>query len=138
MNVIQLNTVNLGGDIVVKKSGGGGSTPTPPSGGSTLEYLDVSGDGIIESAVASLAWLAKAYVEGMTVIAPLQVLEDEGVIGGGKSPSAVMIDLSAKLSLGDGLISIKEVLVAQGHGIITEADIDAIPRITKEEFYTLD
>lgn len=107
------------------------------SGGSNVEYLDLSGEGIIESAVSAFAWLAKAYLEGMTVIAPLQVLIDEGVIGVGKYPSAVMIDLSAKLSLGDGFISIKELIVAQGHGIVTEADIDAIPRLTKEQFYDL-
>lgn len=112
-------------------SGGG-------EGGSTIEYLDVSGEGVVESGVCTMAWLAKAYLEGMTVIAPIQVMKDEGVVGAGKFPSAVMIDFSAKISLGNGFISLKEVLVAQGGGIITEADIDAIPRITKEQFYSLE
>ena len=97
--------------------------------------MDVSGAGLVESAVATFAWLAKAYVEGTTFIAPFSMMKDEGVIGVGKFPSAVMIDLSAKVYVGGGLMSVKELIVAQG---ISEADIDAIPRITKEEFYTLD
>lgn len=104
---------------------------------STIEYLDVSGGGVVDSGVATFAWLAKAYYEGMTIIAPLQVMKDEGIIGVGKKPSAVMIDFSAKLSLGNGFMSVKELLVAQGGGIITEADIDAIPRLSKEQFYDL-
>lgn len=104
---------------------------------SNIEYLDVSGGGVVDGGVATFAWLAKAYYEGVTIIAPLQVMVDEGIIGGGKRPSAVMIDFSAKLSLGNGFMSVKELLVAQGGGIITEADIDAIPRITKEQFYDL-
>lgn len=112
-------------------SGSGGESD------SNIEYLDVSGDGTAEIAVTTFAWLAKAYSEGMTVIGPLIAMIDEGVIGGEKKPSAVMIDLSAKLYLGNGLISIKEVLLEQAHGLISEADIDSIPRLTKEQFYDL-
>lgn len=95
----------------------------------------MSGAGLVESAVTTFAWLAKAYVEGTTFIAPIAVMKDEGIIGVGNKPSAVMIDLSAKVYAGAGLMSVKELIVAQG---ISEADIDSLPRITKEQFYTLE
>lgn len=121
-----------GGNVVIKRGEGGGSTP--PSGGSNVEYLDVSGlEMRIKGTLWQLAYMRKGYsaTNGFDIIATSWLQASESDV-----KKAVM------LSFSDIVMATKEI----GFTIpqycaqlgVTEEQLDAIPRLTKEEFYNLD
>lgn len=120
-----LNSVKVKTNVAQSGEGGGSA--------SAVEYLDMSGAGLVESAVAAFSWLGKASLEDAVIIAPTILLKDEGFIGVGKFPIAVAIDFSANIVVGEPM-TIKDLLILQG---VTSDQLAALPRITEEEFYTL-
>ena len=129
MNITTLNTTTLDGGVIIKK----GVTPTPPSGGeNNYEYIDVRGSDV-GTILCMMGIYAKVVSGDKVSILPAayadKLASDEGVI------IAVSIDFSALLvenvfsgyngTVGDWLTS---------YGV----DTSSIPRITKEQFYSLD
>lgn len=148
MNVKTLNTTSLDGDVVIIKKGSassGGSTP--PSGGSTIEYLDVSEywgiQNSLRDALATLADILKVKDNGETFVgtgtAGMQALLGSSITA--TDCIAVAIDLTRHMrgKDADGQLvfdfSIADFLITN----IPDAQeqLDSIPRLTKEQFYTL-
>lgn len=148
MNTILLNTISDGKVIVRKtaENGGnaGGDTGGSGGGSSNIEYLDVSGMELSKNSklyyLAIISIFAKAIIHGGSaqIIAPSLVslstmLTDITTI----SIKALAVDFSATyaeylISAGQGSAgTIKDVLLRFG---VTEEELAAIPRITKEEF----
>ena len=138
MNIAKLNTASLDDKTFIIKRGtsGGGSTPdTPPSGGESGDnyvYANLEQLGQIESiAFGMFAMLVKVEKDGEVQIVPAgyaRILESNG--GEWKE---VGIDISVKVVMsGYGVMTIAETLVEVG------VDINSIPKITKEQFYSLD
>lgn len=146
MNTTTLNMTTLdGGNVIIKKGEGGGSTP--PSG-SNVEYLDLRGveaGQLRNFLVAFAANLNVEITEGGLVGAKmagltwgyLDIMFDTAI-----NPNwakAISIDLTTNIiQEQDGqqmVMTIRELITALG---LNPADIDAIPRITKEQFYSLD
>lgn len=114
--------------INTEVSGGGGE-----SGGSNIEYLDVSGlPAEVESVFLMFSILAKYSTQYETVISTPFLLQNVIV---GKRFKAVIIDFTMQISEMGLIGTIKDAFIAQG---FTQAEIDAIPRITKEQFYSLE
>ena len=108
----------------------------PTSGGSasgenTYEYIDVRGMGEMKALLAMFA-LAVRFDGAERYTMPIaQFMVDAGESAFSKV-LAVMIDTSFVIDIGsDGQFTCYEVFAAQG------VDIDSLPRLTKEEFYTL-
>lgn len=143
MNVTTLNTTTLdGGNVIIKKGGGG--TPTPPSGGSNVEYLDLSGvEDPLLTLIIGFAPLCKINNDGtMAVGAPFYGLRFfTGELGTRVTHvKAVGIDLSQRfdIKMGTEAMNISLIDYLTMMGVATQADLDAIPRLTKEQFYSLD
>ena len=133
MNIIRLNSI---GEPFAKSG-----QATPPSGGGTeassMEYLDVSGLDVTNpdskyNALLGYSMLAKANLSGNLACLPsaaaIQMLEMVTI-------SSVAIDFNLQLNaFMDSLKTIKEHLLSL---YFTEAELAAIPRITKEQFYAL-
>lgn len=128
---------------------------TPPSGGggsgesaSTIEYLDVSGLGdtnqSLRNALVAVADIVKSKNEDGTFVGAcllgIQLLT--GVTNNATTCVAVAVDLSRhikgkSIEAGGALdMSIAEILIMMTS--ITQELLDSIPRITKEQFYTLE
>lgn len=130
MNTTTLNMTTLDGGVIIKK----GTAPAPPSGGSNVEYLDVSGLEIrIKGPLWQLAYMRKGYsaINGFDIITTSWPQASESDV-----KKAVM------LSFSDIVMATKEI----GFTIpqycaqlgVTQEQLDAIPRITKEQFYSLE
>lgn len=119
------------------------------SGGSTIEYLDVSGLGetneYLRNGLVSLADIVKSKNEEGTFVGVcltgIQILF--GISTNNTTTCvAVAVDLTRHIMYkpingeGAGSLTIAQVLTSIVEGI-TQADLDSIPRITKEEFYDL-
>ena len=101
---------------------------------STIEYLDVSGfpAEIAESVFLMFSILAKYNTDGYgTIIATPFLTKNINIE---KQFKAVMIDFTIQIVEMGEIGTIKNALIAQG---LTQADLDAIPRLTKEQFYDL-
>ena len=129
--------VNFAEEIKSISAGGG------ESGGSTIEYLDVSGmQESLLTIIARFAPLCKINKDGeMAVGAPYYGLM---LFTGELSTrithvKAIGIDLSQRFDIKKGTNAMNVTLIdyLTMMGIATQADIDAIPRITKEQFYDL-
>ena len=141
MNITTLNMTTLDGGVIIKKE----TAPAPPSGGesggSNLEYLDVSGLSAEERGMISL-YLAM-YARGVhddgagnksLLVASLAAFANGfGLVEWGKEISAIAIDLSAEVILAGNKMTVSEVFPLVSGGI----DLASIPRITKEQFYDL-
>lgn len=111
------------------------------SGGGTMEYLDLSGvDRSVKVAVGQYAVYVKAILEkynGKVTGVPLYVIESL-VDDPFEAISAIAIDFASEVLQEMGGSSVRtstaESVLLYG---TTQADIDAIPRITKEQFYDL-
>ena len=148
MNIIRLNSI---GEPFAKSE-----QATPPSGGGTeassIEYLDVSGSSPVKASVIQFANLFKSggakinYPEssaGLSIpkgIAPIgnllegiRGLDYEGFTTVLNSIKAVSIDFSTPIIMNENvpIMTIKQVFSG------AEEMLDALPRLTKEEFYTL-
>ena len=132
---INLKTNN---EIHIKElSAGGGSLGGEAS---TIEYLDVSGMAdemsVKKTALIFQSYLVKFFDDNKVSViggAGLLTVEDnintitEGVV-------AVAIDSNAKIIMEGRIGTILEFL----SNLLTQEELDANPRITKEEFYSLE
>lgn len=151
MNTIKLNT--LGDKVIVRKTADGGNEGGGNAGGSTFEYLDVTNvtglDGILKFLLFQMAYMGKVpqtvKVNSITMqqgIAPLgsymyafssTLSGSEAFTQAVNAITAISIDFSTTININGQVMTIPELFTMQG----VPLDIDAIPRITEEEFYTL-
>lgn len=138
MNTTTLNMTTLDGGVIIKK----GTAPAPPSGGesaSTIEYFVY--DKGTASAVGTYAQYVKIEaMEGMLkAVMPYSPTTSEIQEQMGGEIKAFGVNLNERVLLVQGDVfrdsTILEALAENG---ITREKIDAIPRLTKEEFYNLD
>lgn len=120
MNIKHLNTI--GDKVIVKKGEGGGGSEGGNYSYFLLSDLDILGPMAI--VVTGMAYLAKAEVDGVMKINSMIALAKEDII-------AVSIDLNVKLLEGDLVMNFAEICSTYG------IDINSVPQITEEEFYTL-
>lgn len=116
-------------------SGSGGSTS---SGGSNIEYLDgaeiqsgLDSQSLMSTYILMLAYRVKILKDGVYGILGAQTPGNfNGTVIG------IEIDFNSYISLNSslGLLTVKDFLILIG---VQQQQLDAIPRITKEEFYTL-
>lgn len=117
-------------EVSVKVSGGG-------SGGSNIEYLDVSGVDtyLLVNILAIGIPYAKGEIDGLVIAAPISAFGNKLVA---ENINAIGIDGNATIAMavpGQTLVmSFYDALAQRG---VTKEQVDAIPRITEEEFYTL-
>lgn len=132
----------LDGGVIIKK----GTAPAPPSGGggdSTIEYFDFSG-GLNERWATFLIGSC-IEVKGdptlngqsVKVIAPANVYKT--LTGELLSIRQASIGFSMPIIISAGgqtqTATVADFLIQQG---ATQEKLDALPRITKEQFYSLD
>lgn len=149
MNTTTLNMTTLDGGVIIKK----GTAPAPPSGGSNVEYLDVSGIDVPSEIPMLLGGLAKftqtkynseelAY---MGIADSYTMMKYSGYDGVMKITALAIqtgiLDLPIKVTyLSTGEVTdegvTKDVLDAGLGGLVTQ--VLNCPRITKEQFYSLD
>jgi hypothetical protein len=143
MNTTTLNMTTLdGGNVIIKRGEGGGSMP--PSGGSNVEYYDVSGlNAILAIVLAGVSVNVKWDSLGSVDHHPI-VIAPMGMIGlprkeDGYTPDAniLAVAVDKTIVMYDRLFGETPISVGD---FIEGADIDlaSIPRITKEEFYSLE
>ena len=135
MNIIRLNSI---GEPFAKSE-----QATPPSGGGTetssMEYLDVSGIDFTggEQKTGNLIALCyhmngshSAIGDFILPIGQVYVVKTANLT----SVRYLAFDFSSKVILQGRTASVKETLLTTGW---TEEELNAIPRITKEQFYTI-
>lgn len=116
-----------------EQSGGGAGTE------STMEYLDVSGldEGNLRRFLV-YGYVAKFSNNGETIFYPTALVSTSSEF----LPflSAISIDFTTVITFTGTSqnMTIKEVLLQTGSTPITEEELAAIPRITKEQFYSLE
>lgn len=111
-------------EVSVKVSGGG-------SGGSNIEYLDVSGSYAEQAAMCSN--IVKIVLNGNTIIGPY-VIAQQGLSDGWGSKAETYIGIIKDT------ISVSSLPIQNGEEMIAFLEEQAgttFPRITEEEFYTL-
>lgn len=147
MNTTTLNMTTLDGGVIIKK----GTAPAPPSGGesggSNVEYLDVSAAreeiiGILFQFGILIKGHTTEGINNMEISATGITPYYWDIMDRGRhvvSVKAVAIDFTQKLGMkaGGNIIyyTVLEALLQNG---FTQAEFDAIPRITKEQFDTLE
>lgn len=129
MNTTTLNMTTLdGGNVIIKKGGSGGSTPTPPSGGS-MEYVVFNAETYLITFGEFLGMFGY-LVKFPNKIEPIGLMVGMG--GAVNDAIAFAIDPTTEVDFQGERKSVRE------WGIAFGADLDTLPRITKEEFYNLD
>ena len=142
MNTTTLNMTTLDGGVIIKK----GTAPAPPSGGesggSTIEYLDLSGvEGYMKNALLYYSVLAK--IQGDSVAYGVQIQPSGFLLAASGMTSlvtAVAIDLVipiTKYTSEESGVEKQELTTLDADSGFMEM-LDAIPRLTKEQFYSLD
>ena len=145
MNTTTLNMTTLDGGVIIKK----GTSPAPPSGGgaSTIEYLDVSGlDSASKNQLMMVSLIARtSQFEMMGQVQKSQVIplssmllsisfEPTAYDAYSNAVNAIGVDFTMQIksqsTTGTVFDEVKKMPVYE--------QLDAIPRLTKEEFYTLD
>lgn len=131
-----LNIAYLNGAEGMIRRGGASSGGSGDSGGeaSTIEYLDVR-----ESTSTVVAALKGFGLE-------LRVITDEGVIVLGTFGSylfkcrevAVSIDFNKEIIYNSRKVTVLDALIESSGGGVDKNYFDSIPRITKEQFYSLE
>lgn len=147
MNTTTLNMTTLDGGIIIKK----GTAPAPPSGGggdSTIEYLDVSGLSVVARGVLSLygAMIVRGLLDdgkGNINLAVCSPVAFANVYAGGITEwagpiQAIAVDLSQDFIVNGNRQSWSDVLAVINQIPNMNIDLSSIPRITKEQFYTLE
>lgn len=119
-----------------------GITAAGGESASTTEYLDVSGtSSLVKASVVQHAIYVKGRVEAYGAKIVGVTLYTFGAMAENaiEAISAIAIDFAVEtiVEIGGDLTrqTIKDAVLVNG---ATQADIDAIPRITKEQFYTLE
>ena len=123
-----INPQDFSAEIASIEGGGSGG------GESNIEYLDVSGfpAEIAEPLFVPFSILAKYSTELGTVIMTPFLTQNISIE---KQFKAVMIDFTMQVVEMGQIGTIKEVFIVQG---FTQEDLDTIPRLTKEQFYSLE
>ena len=138
----------LDGGVIIKK----GTAPAPPSGGesggSTIEYLDVSGvaetNENLRNGLVMFADIVKSKNEEGTYVG-VCLYGIQTIFGFSNNNAttsvAVAVDFSrhikGKMNGGQELdMSIYDLLIMMGTA--TAEELDALPRLKKEEFYNLE
>lgn len=145
MNVTTLNMTTLDGGNVIIKKGEGGTTPTPPSGGESgdWEYYDVSASEEDMSLYAAYlsARVKKADVRD-GVISKVQIgcmlfafasSDYDKYIAFAVDFSQPCIDANGTRTLREQIALYPNTELAQLVGML-----QSFPRLTKEQFYSLD
>lgn len=104
------------------------------SGSSNVEYLDLSPipeDSPAKTGFLMFSILAKYSTEYGTVIMSPFMTQNINIE---KQFKAVMMDFTLQICEMGIIGTVKDALIAQG---FTQEDLDAFPRLTKEEFYDL-
>lgn len=120
MNIIRLNSI---GEPFAKSG-----QATPPSGGgetSSMEYLDVS--GLETAAKVQLLMVAALLVKcngAISPLAPLILEVGESALG---EINYIATDFNIEVVMQGNRLKLKDII----------PNIDSIPRLTKEQFYTL-
>lgn len=139
MNNTTLNMTTLDGGVIIKRE----TAPAPPSGGSNVEYLDIrEAGGVLRGFLGGLADSIN-YASGDKKYVGLNSEALRALLGVDLAATdclAVSIDFSRKTKIIEGDIAFDGTLmdVLLTMNIITQSDLDSIPRITEEEFYSLD
>lgn len=101
---------------------------------SSMEYLDVSGlDRMLAEAILVSSYLTKFTTTdgrkfiGFEYMASALVDSIDIIV-------AVCCDLNLKVNMNGNEMTVAEAIIQSG---ITQEQLDALPRITKEEFYTI-
>ena len=132
-----INPQDFSAEIANIEGGGSGG------GGSSIEYLDVSGIDESMADVVEMLFIFSSVVRVIQketqlhkIIPPL-ILNMSGEGEFKILYFAINFDLMYLGTLSDDeiLISAKDVLIRMG---ITQEQLDAIPRLTKEQFYSLE
>jgi hypothetical protein len=135
MNTIKLNTIGTpckaGGNAGGGNSGGGGSA-------SSVEYLDLSGEGVYGIDMLAVAMLeCKGVSDALSVVASAIMIQPLVEVMG-LTITQAKVDFNTPIVMNQGGAIVKQTalewLLSKG---ATQADIDALPRITKEQFYNL-
>lgn len=113
---------------------------------SSIEYLDVSGLdneyyflGLVLSAIYVKAKISNGELEGSEVIG-MNMAHFSQMSTNFRDVKSICIDLTSIISqkTGDEVqsMTVEDMLVSGGS--VTKEQLDSIPRLTKEQFYTLD
>lgn len=152
MNTIKLNT--LGDKVIVRKTADGGNEGGGNEGGSTFEYLDITNvtgmNGILKLMLIQVAYMGKVsqtikvnnriMKQGTAPIGSYMYIAGSTLEGSEaftqviNAITAISIDFSTTINCEGQMMTISEIFTMSGMPL----DIDAIPRITKEEFYNLE
>lgn len=135
MNTTTLNMTTLDGGVIIKK----GTAPAPPSGGeSTIEYLDISG---VEDKYIVFEWATSARLvipQYATIVAPVGRMVETIKNVGYDYVKAIGVDTSSMVAMRQGedalSVTMAEYISMSGNSEL----FDSIPRITREQFYSLD
>ena len=123
--------VNFAEEIKSISAGGG------ESGGSNVEYLDVSGvDSVLLTNIYAIGIpYAKGEVDGMIMAAPFSAFGNNLTI---ENMKAIGVDTSTQVAMKVGgqsmTMTFLEALNLRGYTAVEQ--FNAIPRITKEQFYS--
>lgn len=131
MNITRLNTLN--DDKVIVRGNGGNSG----GGENTLEYIDVRNiDSDLKFGLINSSSLVKVITDAIYIYPSVFAKNDFGE-GLYEDTTAIAIDFSSKVSgYENGFITIKE-MISIDNGFPLNV-FDSLPRITKEEFYSLE
>ena len=145
MNTTTLNMATLDGGVIIKK----GTAPAPPSGGesggsgesaSTIEYLDLTGLATLQLsyfATSSQELHLKMTIQGQEMVAVGPAAQLVSQVSSASTIYA-KIDFDAPIIMVQGTmrqdLKVRDYILSK----VSESDLDAIPRLTKEQFYSLD
>lgn len=136
--------INFAEEIRGITAGGG------ESGGSNVEYLDLSGDSPLRDALITFSYLIKTDGFRIEHTDSSSWYGERGIIVSGNllatvigmtyddyrivkdSIKAVAVDFNTEIAMQDTIMPIKDVFTG------AEEMLNAIPRLTKEQFYTLE
>lgn len=138
MNIAKLNTASLDDKtFIIKRGNGGGSTPDTPSGERRYAYItneSYKADFVLNASLSLYVSAVKANFNGMTIASPSLIIMANSM-GGNIEPIALSIDLDMVAYTPTGNATIEETL-AQDQAL--KEKWEALPKLTKEEFYSLD
>lgn len=134
MNTTTLNMTTLDGGVIIKKGGGGGVSA------SNVEYLDIRGIVSGEYTNSALMYLlamgtaCRCIINDTVFAGPASYfmvapLEDPTAI------QSIRVDWDDIVADRGRVTTVKGFFLELG---ITQEELDAIPRLTKEQFYSLD
>ena len=125
LNIAYLN----GAEGMIRR--GASSSGSGSGEASTIEYLDVSNQSsVMNLFVKSIAYICKAYIDEKYFIAPLSLFSSNDI-----AIVAAAVIPSMKIIIDSGEYTLAELASQFG---LSQEQLDAIPRITKEEFYSLE